>query len=50
MTNEQKISRIIEVLDKVERFVSGKMPGDALLNPELKAIRKDIKELKSQEA
>ncbi|GEM_PF-5545507 len=50
MTAEQKIDRLINILDKVEKFVSRQMPGSALLSPELKEIRKDINELKSNGA
>ncbi|EMY62072.1 hypothetical protein LEP1GSC203_3883 [Leptospira terpstrae serovar Hualin str. LT 11-33 = ATCC 700639] len=47
MTNEEKISKLVLVMDKVEKFVSAKMPGSALFSPELKFIRNEIKDLKS---
>lgn len=48
MTIDEKISKLVLVMDKVEKFVSAKMPGSAIFNPELKFIRNEIKELKAE--
>ena len=51
MTTDEKVNKIIEIMDNLEQFVmkllSKQAPGTAIFNTDLSDIRKKIKNLKT---
>lgn len=51
MTTNEKVNKIIEIMDNLEQFVSKLLsrqaPGTAIFNSDLNDIRKKIKNLKN---
>ncbi len=48
ITVEEKVDRLITIMERLYNFAASKMAGSAMFNKDLQAVKSELKELKGK--